>query len=51
MLRYYDIEYLNLTPNGIFHTSIFVHFYEAYVGSSPLDLVPEILLCEAVTKH
>jgi hypothetical protein len=35
MLRYYGIEYLNLTPNGIFHTSIFVHFYEAYVGIKP----------------
>jgi hypothetical protein len=26
MFRYYDIEYLNLNSNGIFHTSIFVHF-------------------------
>jgi hypothetical protein len=32
MLRYYGIEYLNLNPNGIFHTSIFVHFYEAFMG-------------------
>jgi hypothetical protein len=23
---YYDIEYLNLNPNEIFHVSIFVHF-------------------------
>jgi hypothetical protein len=35
MLRYYGIEDLNLTPNGMFHTSIFVHFYEAYVGIKP----------------
>jgi hypothetical protein len=26
LLEYYDIEYLNLNPNGIFHTSVFVHF-------------------------
>jgi hypothetical protein len=25
LLGYYDIEYLNLNPNGIFHTSFFVH--------------------------
>jgi hypothetical protein len=26
LLEYYSIEYLNLNPNGIFHTSVFVHF-------------------------
>jgi hypothetical protein len=26
MFGYYGIEYLNLNSNGIFHTSIFVHF-------------------------
>jgi hypothetical protein len=35
MLRYYGIEYLNLNHNGIFHTSIFVHFCEAFVGTKP----------------
>jgi hypothetical protein len=35
LLKYYDIEYLNLNPNGIFHVSIFVHFYEAFVGIKP----------------
>jgi hypothetical protein len=35
MLRYYDIKYLNLNPNGIFHISIFVHFCEAFVGIKP----------------
>jgi hypothetical protein len=35
MLRYYGIEYLKLNPNGIFHTSIFVHFCEAFVGIKP----------------
>jgi hypothetical protein len=35
MLRYYGIEYLNLNPNGIFHTSIFVHFCEAFMGIKP----------------
>jgi hypothetical protein len=35
MLRYYDIEYLNLNPNGMFHVSVFVHFCEAFVGIKP----------------
>jgi hypothetical protein len=29
------IEYLNLNPNGIFHTSVFVHFCEAFLGIKP----------------
>jgi hypothetical protein len=33
MLRYYGIKYLN--PNGIFYTSIFVHFCKAFVGIKP----------------
>jgi hypothetical protein len=32
---YYGIEYLNLNPNGIFHTSVFVHFCEAFLGIKP----------------
>jgi hypothetical protein len=32
LLGYYDIEYLNLNPNGMFHTSVFVHFCEAFLG-------------------
>jgi hypothetical protein len=35
LLRYYNIEYLNLNPNCIFHISIFVHFREAFVGIKP----------------
>jgi hypothetical protein len=35
LLGYYGIEYLNLNPNGIFHTSIFVHFCEAFLGIKP----------------
>jgi hypothetical protein len=35
MLKYYSIEYLNLNPNGIFYTSIFVHFCKAFVGIKP----------------
>jgi hypothetical protein len=35
LLGYYDIEYLNLNPNGIFHTAIFVHFCEAFLGIKP----------------
>jgi hypothetical protein len=35
LLRYYNIEYLNLNPNRIFHVSVFVHFCEAFVGIKP----------------
>jgi hypothetical protein len=35
LLRYYGIEYLNPNPNGIFHTSVFVHFFEAFLGIRP----------------
>jgi hypothetical protein len=35
LLGYYDVEYLNLNPNGIFHTAVFVHFCEAFLGIKP----------------
>jgi hypothetical protein len=35
LLEYYGIEYLNLNPNGIFHTSIFVHSCKAFLGIKP----------------
>jgi hypothetical protein len=35
LLGYYGIEYLNLNPNGIFHTSVFVHFCEAFLEIKP----------------
>jgi hypothetical protein len=35
LLEYYGIECLNLNPNGIFHTSFFVHFCEAFLGIKP----------------
>jgi hypothetical protein len=35
LLGYYDIEYLNLNPNSIFHTVVFVHFCEAFLGIKP----------------
>jgi hypothetical protein len=35
LLGYYGIEYLNLNPNGIFHTVVFVHFCEAFLGIKP----------------
>jgi hypothetical protein len=35
LMGYYGIEYLNLNPNGIFHTTVFVHFYEAFLGIKP----------------
>jgi hypothetical protein len=35
LLRYYGVEYLNLNPNGIFHTAVFVHFCEAFLGIKP----------------
>jgi hypothetical protein len=34
-LGYYGIEYLNLNPNGIFHTSVFIHFCEAFLWIKP----------------
>jgi hypothetical protein len=36
LMGYYGIEYLNLNPNGIFHTAVFIHFCEANLGSSPI---------------
>jgi hypothetical protein len=35
LMGYYGIEYLNLNTNGIFHTAVFVHFYEAFLGIKP----------------
>jgi hypothetical protein len=35
LVGYYGIEYLNLNPNGIFHTAVFVHFCEAFLGIQP----------------
>jgi hypothetical protein len=35
LMGYYGIEYLNLNPNGIFHTAIFVHFCEAFLRIKP----------------
>jgi hypothetical protein len=35
LLEYYGIEYLNLNPNCIFHTSVFVHFCEAFLEIKP----------------
>jgi hypothetical protein len=35
LLGYYGIEYLNLNPNSIFHTLVFVHFCEAFLGIKP----------------
>jgi hypothetical protein len=35
LLEYYGIEYLNLNPNGIFHTFVLVHFAKLSWGSNP----------------
>jgi hypothetical protein len=35
LLGYYRVEYLNLNPNGIFHTAVFVHFCEAFLRIKP----------------
>jgi hypothetical protein len=35
LMGYYGIEYLNLNPNGIVHTAVFVNFYEAFLGIKP----------------
>jgi hypothetical protein len=54
LLRYYDIEYLNLNPKGIFHVSVFVHFCKAFWetgNQTPLGSVPKIFPSEAATEH
>jgi hypothetical protein len=35
LLGYYSVEYVNLNPNGIFHTAVFIHFGKHSWGSSP----------------
>jgi hypothetical protein len=35
LLGYYGIQYLNLNPNCIFHTAVFVHFGKAFLGIKP----------------
>jgi hypothetical protein len=35
LMGYYGVEYLNVNPNGIFHTAVFVHFCEAFLGIKP----------------
>jgi hypothetical protein len=35
LLGYYGVEYLNLNPNGIFHTAVSVHFCEAFLRIKP----------------
>ena len=32
LLRFYGIQIHHLNPNSILHVSIFVHFYEAFLG-------------------
>jgi hypothetical protein len=32
LLKYYKVEHILLNPNGIFHTSVYVHFCEAFLG-------------------
>jgi hypothetical protein len=35
LLGYYGVEYINLNPNSIFHTAVFVHFCETFLGIKP----------------
>jgi hypothetical protein len=35
LLGYYGVEYVNLNPNSIFHTTVFIHFCEAFLGIKP----------------
>ena len=35
LLEFWVISLCNLHPNTILHTSIFIHFYEAYLGVLP----------------
>jgi hypothetical protein len=52
LLEYYGIEYLNLNPNGIFHTSIFVHFLRSFLGNqTPLGTLLEVFPREAPAER
>jgi hypothetical protein len=51
LLRYYDIEYLNLNPNGIFHVLSSCNSARRSWGSNPLGFVLEILPSETAAKH
>jgi hypothetical protein len=52
LLGYYGVEYLNLNPNGIFHTAVFVHFCEAFLGIKPhWILFLEVLPGQAAAKR
>ena len=35
LIEYYAISLCNLGPNSILHVSVFIHFYEAYLGILP----------------
>jgi hypothetical protein len=35
LLYYYGLELHHLNPNSIFHISIFIHFFEAFLGIKP----------------
>ena len=35
LIEYYAISLCNLGPNSILHISVFIHFYEAYLGILP----------------
>jgi hypothetical protein len=52
LLEYNGIEYLNLNPNGIFHTSIFVHFLRSFLGNqTPLGTLLEVFPREAPAER
>ena len=36
LIDYYGISLCNISPNTILHVSVFIHFYEAYLGILPL---------------
>jgi hypothetical protein len=41
LMGYYGIEYLNLNPNGIFHTAVSSTFVKRFWGSSPIGSCSE----------
>ena len=48
LIDYYGISLCNLSPNSILHVSIFVHFYEAYLGILPhFDIFQHFFCLEA----
>ena len=48
LIDYYGISLCNMGPNSILHVSVFIHFYEAYLGILPhFDLFHQFFYSKA----